>query len=167
MLFGQLRRFTTIGKLRNTLKFIREGQEIINAHTLAIAALILLLAFAVLPAAAQEFGPGILPADTSFFIYSRGTAHAETAYASNPMVQSWNSPDSAHFRQQGSELCCPPFGLEDEWPPCEIQRGGSRSDIFLSEKTDDAWLSGRSIGLAGESGTPFRETIDWTPTGCF
>ena len=65
------------------------------------AALILLLALAVLPAAAQEFGPGILPADTSFYIYSRGTAHAETAYAGNPMVQFWNSPDAADLRQQG------------------------------------------------------------------
>jgi len=65
------------------------------------AALILLLTFAVLPAAAQEFGPGILPADTSFFVFSRGTAHAETAYAGNPMVQSWNSPEFADFRQQG------------------------------------------------------------------
>jgi hypothetical protein len=65
------------------------------------AALILLLTFGVLPAAAQEFGPGILPADTSFFVLSRGTAHAETAYAANPMVQSWNSPEFADFRQQG------------------------------------------------------------------
>jgi hypothetical protein len=66
-----------------------------------LAAIILLLTFAALPAAAQEFGPGILPADTSFFVFSRGTAHAETAYAVNPMVQSWNSPEFADFRQQG------------------------------------------------------------------
>jgi hypothetical protein len=66
-----------------------------------VAGMILLLAFAVLPVAAQEFGPGILPADTSFFIFSKGTAHAETAYAGNPMVQSWNSPEFADFRQQG------------------------------------------------------------------
>lgn len=65
------------------------------------AAVILLLTFSVLPVAAQEFGPGILPADTSFFIFSKGTAHAETAYAANPMVQSWNSPEFADFRQQG------------------------------------------------------------------
>lgn len=64
------------------------------------AALILLLALAVLPAAAQEFGPGILPADTSFVIFSRGTAHAEATYPTNPMIQSWNSPDFADFRQQ-------------------------------------------------------------------
>jgi hypothetical protein len=68
---------------------------------LRLAATILLLTFAALPAVAQEFGPGILPADTSFFIYSHGTAHAETADASNPMVQSWNSPEFADFRQQG------------------------------------------------------------------
>jgi len=66
-----------------------------------LAALVLLLALAVLPAAAQEFGPGLLPADTSFFIFSRGTAHAETAYPGNPLVQSWNSPEFADFRQQG------------------------------------------------------------------
>jgi hypothetical protein len=66
-----------------------------------LAAIILLLAFAALPAAAQEFGPGILPADTSFFVYSHGTAHVESAYAANPMVQSWTSPEFAQFRQQG------------------------------------------------------------------
>jgi hypothetical protein len=65
------------------------------------AVLILLLSLAVIPVAAQEFGPGILPADTSFVIYSRGSAHAETAYAGNPMVQSWNSPEFAQFREQG------------------------------------------------------------------
>jgi hypothetical protein len=68
---------------------------------LRLAELILLASLAALPAAAQEFGPGILPADTSFFVFSRGTAHAETAYAGNPMVQSWNSPEFADFRQQG------------------------------------------------------------------
>jgi hypothetical protein len=68
---------------------------------LRLAAVILLLTVCVFPAAAQEFGPGILPADTSFFIYSRGTAHAETAYTANPMVQSWNSPEFAQFREQG------------------------------------------------------------------
>jgi hypothetical protein len=68
---------------------------------LRLTGIILLLTFAVLPAAAQEFGPGILPADTSFFIFSKGTAHAETTYAANPMVQSWNSPEFADFRQQG------------------------------------------------------------------
>jgi hypothetical protein len=66
-----------------------------------LAAIILLLTFTALPAVAQEFGPGILPADTSFFIFSKGTAHAETIYAANPMVQSWNSPEFADFRQQG------------------------------------------------------------------
>ena len=66
-----------------------------------LAAIVLLLTFAALPAAAQEFGPGILPADTSFYIYSRGTAHAETTYPNNPMIQSWNSPEFAQFRQQG------------------------------------------------------------------
>jgi hypothetical protein len=65
------------------------------------AAIILLLTLAALPVAAQEFGPGILPADTSFFVFSKGTAHAETTYAGNPMVQSWNSPEFADFRQQG------------------------------------------------------------------
>lgn len=65
------------------------------------ASIVLLMTFAALPLAAQEFGPGILPADTSFFVLSRGTAHAETAYAGNPMVQSWNSPEFADFRQQG------------------------------------------------------------------
>jgi hypothetical protein len=67
---------------------------------LRLAAVILLCCFAAIPAVAQEFGPGILPADTSFFIYSRGTAHAETAYPNNPMIQSWNSPEFADFRQQ-------------------------------------------------------------------
>jgi hypothetical protein len=66
-----------------------------------LAALILLLSLAVIPAAAQDFGPGILPADTSFVVYSRGTAHAEATYTGNPMVQSWNSPDFAQFREQG------------------------------------------------------------------
>ena len=65
------------------------------------AALILLLTFAALPAAAQEFGPAILPADTSFYIFSRGAAKAEAAYPTNPMVQSWNSPEFTDFRQQG------------------------------------------------------------------
>ena len=66
-----------------------------------LAAFILVLAFVALPAAAQEFGPGILPANTSFYIYSRGTAHAETTYPNNPMIQSWNSPEFSQFRQQG------------------------------------------------------------------
>jgi hypothetical protein len=65
------------------------------------AALIFLLTFAVLPAAAQEFSPQILPADTSFYIFSRGAAKAEAAYPGNPMVQSWNSPEFADLRQQG------------------------------------------------------------------
>jgi hypothetical protein len=64
------------------------------------AALIVLLSFAAFPAAAQEFSPAILPADTSFVIFSRGTAHAEVIYPTNPMIQSWNSPDFADFRQQ-------------------------------------------------------------------
>src|SRR6202042_3154038 len=65
------------------------------------AAIILLLTFAVLPAAAQEFGPQILPADTSFYIFSRGAAKAEAAYPTNPMVQSWNSLEFEDLRQQG------------------------------------------------------------------
>jgi hypothetical protein len=65
-----------------------------------LAALVL-LTFAALPAAAQEFGPAILPTDTSFFVYSHGTAHAESAYAANPMVQSWTSPEFVQFRDQG------------------------------------------------------------------
>lgn len=66
-----------------------------------LAAIILSLTFAVLPAAAQEFGPAILPADTSFYIFSRGAAKVEAAYPTNPMVQSWNSPDFTDIRQQG------------------------------------------------------------------
>jgi hypothetical protein len=66
-----------------------------------LAALLLLLTFAALPAAAQEFGPGMLPADTSFVIFSRGTAHAETAYPNNPMVLSSNGPEFADLRAQG------------------------------------------------------------------
>ncbi len=66
-----------------------------------LAGLLLLLTFAALPAAAQEFGPGMLPADTSFVIYSRGTAHAETAYPNNPMVLSSNGPEFAELRAQG------------------------------------------------------------------
>jgi len=64
------------------------------------AAFILLLTFAALPAAAQEFGPELLPADTSFVVYSRGSAHAEAAYPDNPAVKSWNSPEFALLRQQ-------------------------------------------------------------------
>jgi len=66
-----------------------------------LAAIIVLLSLAAFPAAAQEFGPQILPADTSFYIFSRGAAKAEAAYPANPMVQSWNSPEFADFRQQG------------------------------------------------------------------
>jgi hypothetical protein len=66
-----------------------------------LAAIFVLLSLAVIPAAAQEFGPGILPADTSFVIYSHGTAQAENAYATNPLVKSWNSPEFAQFREQG------------------------------------------------------------------
>ena len=65
-----------------------------------LAFIIMLLSFAALPAVAQEFGPGILPADTSFVIFSRGTARAEATYPTNPMIQSWNSADFADFRQQ-------------------------------------------------------------------
>ncbi len=65
-----------------------------------LAALGALLAAAAFPAAAQEFGPAMLPADTTFVIYSHGIARAETMYPSNPMIQSWNSADFAQLRQQ-------------------------------------------------------------------
>jgi hypothetical protein len=68
---------------------------------LRLAAVLLLMTFAALPAAAQEFGPGMLPADTSFVIFSRGTAHAESAYPNNPMVLSSNGPEFADLRVQG------------------------------------------------------------------
>src|SRR5580704_15460090 len=65
-----------------------------------LAALGALLAVAAFPVAAQEFGPAMLPADTTFVIYSHGIARAETMYPTNPTIQSWNSPDFAQLRQQ-------------------------------------------------------------------
>ncbi len=97
-----------------------------------LAALILLLTFAVLPVAAQEFSPAILPADTSFYIFSRGTAKAEAAYPANPMVQSWNSPEFADLRQQGIAYLIRHSDWKVNGTPVKFTPGANGSNIIPS-----------------------------------
>lgn len=106
------------------------------------AAIILLLTFAVLPAAAQEFGPGILPSDTSFYIFSRGVAKAEAAYPGNPMVQSWNSPEFADLRQQGIAYLI----RHSDW------KANGRPVKFTPAETDQIYSFLKSPMMLGFSG---------------
>jgi hypothetical protein len=108
-----------------------------------IAAFILFLTFAALPAAAQEFGPGLLPADTSFVIYSRGTAHAEASYPDNPAVKSWNSPEFAQLRQQGVNY----FLRHSDW------KVNGRPVSFTSANVEQIFSLLKSPMILGYSGS--------------
>jgi len=64
------------------------------------ASLAIVLSVAVFPAAAQDFGPSLAPADTSFVLISHGMSRAKAAFPKNPMVVAWSSPESAAFMRQ-------------------------------------------------------------------
>ena len=106
-----------------------------------LAAIILLLTFTALPAVAQEIGPGILPADTSFFMFSQGTAHAENyLYGGEPDGSILEFSGVRRFSPARDRVPNSPFRLESERPADEIYAGADGSDIFNIEESDDVWL---------------------------
>lgn len=58
------------------------------------------LLFAAFPAAAQEFGPAMLPADTSLVIFTPGIAKVRAAFPGNPLAQVYASPEFDQLRKQ-------------------------------------------------------------------
>ena len=68
-------------------------------HFARIAPIAILLILTAVSASAQEITPAILPAETSFVVFSHSSAQIRAAAPSNPMVQAWYGPQSTQVRR--------------------------------------------------------------------